>query len=137
MYPDIEQVIRKRYLMNLIIRCVIIGLLFWGAFPLIHLSLQYLSEFAILTTSLRSISRFPSFNDVFLGIVPQAGMYIMPGLILLVLRNRLVRWIVPIPKPECPRCGYGLAKLTTPRCPECGQTLPAEMVEDDDSARPA
>lgn len=37
--------------------------------------------------------------------------------------NRLVRWTVPMPKPECPQCGYLLRHLTTTRCPECGCEL--------------
>jgi hypothetical protein len=43
--------------------------------------------------------------------------------------RRVTRWILPIPKSGCPRCGYRLIALAEPRCPECGLDLPREMVE--------
>lgn len=37
--------------------------------------------------------------------------------------TRLSRWIVPLPEPGCPRCGYSLKDLRSPICPECGLDL--------------
>lgn len=41
----------------------------------------------------------------------------------------LSRWIVPIPSPECPSCGYSLEHLRHPRCPECGISLPGALTD--------
>jgi hypothetical protein len=39
------------------------------------------------------------------------------------LESRLVRWLAPLPKPECPQCGYTFQHLASSRCPECGLEL--------------
>ncbi|MEX2219815.1 MAG: hypothetical protein WD749_13775 [Phycisphaerales bacterium] len=41
---------------------------------------------------------------------------------LLLFGERLVRWVFPMPRPECPECGYRLQPATE-RCPECGLNL--------------
>ncbi len=45
------------------------------------------------------------------------------AVVLLVLERRLVAWLAPLPKNECPACGYSLAKITSEKCPECGLPL--------------
>jgi hypothetical protein len=42
------------------------------------------------------------------------------GAALLFAERPILRWLVPLPKVECPQCGYSLRQLTTTRCPECG-----------------
>jgi hypothetical protein len=34
-----------------------------------------------------------------------------------------MRLLVPVPKPNCPGCGYDLSHPTSDRCPECGLPL--------------
>jgi hypothetical protein len=46
----------------------------------------------------------------------------IPGFCLMVLDRRIARWLVPMPCPICPECGYDLRKQNT-RCPECGLDL--------------
>ncbi|MFI4915516.1 MAG: hypothetical protein ACIAS6_03280 [Phycisphaerales bacterium JB060] len=36
-----------------------------------------------------------------------------------------LRLLVPVPKPNCPGCGYDLRKPTSDRCPECGLAIGA------------
>lgn len=45
------------------------------------------------------------------------------ALMLLLSERRLVAWLVPLPKDDCPACGYSLDQITTPKCPECGLPL--------------
>ena len=49
--------------------------------------------------------------------------YTVSGLALAVSSGRLVRWLVPLARHECPQCGYAMRNLTTNRCPECGWEL--------------
>ena len=48
-----------------------------------------------------------------------------PGLLLALLDRRIVRWLVPLARNECPQCGYALKQLGSNRCPECGCELTA------------
>ncbi len=34
-----------------------------------------------------------------------------------------LRWLVPVPRPRCPGCGYDLSEPTGDKCPECGLPL--------------
>jgi hypothetical protein len=44
------------------------------------------------------------------------------ALALLLFNRRLARWVFPMPRPECPECGYALPDGAD-RCPECGLSL--------------
>ena len=44
----------------------------------------------------------------------------VPAVALIFLNRRLAKWIVPLPTPGCPQCGYQLTGLKDARCPECG-----------------
>ncbi len=48
---------------------------------------------------------------------------LVPGIVLIWLDRRIVRWLVPSPQHECPECGYPLRSLQARRCPECGYLL--------------
>lgn len=39
---------------------------------------------------------------------------------LVVVGQFAMRFLVPVPKPKCPGCGYDLSEPTSDRCPECG-----------------
>lgn len=49
-------------------------------------------------------------------------LLVIAGLILL-FERRLIAWLVPLPKNECPACGYSLEHITSEKCPECGIPL--------------
>lgn len=54
--------------------------------------------------------------------------WLFAGLTLVMFCDRLTRWILPLPKSGCPRCGYHLIALMEPQCPECGLPLPYELL---------
>jgi hypothetical protein len=54
---------------------------------------------------------------------------IAPGVALLVANRRIIRWLVPMPRRECPDCGYDIENLKSERCPECGCPIAAEGSE--------
>ena len=47
------------------------------------------------------------------------------ALAMLLISRFGLRWIVAVPKPNCPGCGYDLSKPEGPRCPECGLQIRA------------
>src|SRR5262245_64937859 len=51
---------------------------------------------------------------------------IAPGIVLLVADRRIIRWLVPMPRRECPDCGYDIENLKSDRCPECGCPIAAD-----------
>jgi hypothetical protein len=53
-----------------------------------------------------------------------AATMIVVALSLWLLQQPLSRWVVPLAKPACPKCGYALTKLEHSRCPECGCDVP-------------
>ncbi len=68
----------------------------------------------------------------FLGVdwfMPSIAM--MGVAVLLELLSRYgLRFLVPVPKPICPCCGYDLADLASDRCPECGLWLRPSSAKD-------
>lgn len=53
------------------------------------------------------------------------GLWLFIAFALMILEQRLVRWLVPMPTPDhvCHQCGYSLKNLKSPVCPECGVDL--------------
>lgn len=49
-------------------------------------------------------------------------LLMLAGLILF-FERRLTAWLAPLPKHECPACGYSLEHITSDKCPECGIPL--------------
>lgn len=58
---------------------------------------------------------------------------LLPAGVLAFLDDSLSRWLVPMPRHACPRCGYRLRGLPEPVCPECGLRVPATVVEPADA----
>lgn len=64
-------------------------------------------------------------------------LLVLAGLILL-FERRLVEWLAPLPKHECPACGYSLEHITSEKCPECGIPLTTRWsdAKPDSTSRP-
>lgn len=50
----------------------------------------------------------------------QALPHIVTGVALLLAQRRLLNWLMPLPGPACPHCGYDTRGLKQNKCPECG-----------------
>ncbi len=134
MYPDIEYVMKKRYLLNMIVRLAALLLCFMAVIPVIELLIQLVMVFNVY--SARGRTGTLDFEGIIVALLPALVTYGMPGVILLVLRVRIVGWIAPLPRAECPHCGYSLKQLSLSRCPECGNDLPEAMIQRDQTAPP-
>lgn len=137
MYPDIEYVMKKRYLLNMIVRCAALLLCFVASIPVIELLVQLIMIMVFNLSSLRSRLGTIDFEDIMVELLPALMTYGIPGVLLLVYRVRIVGWIAPLPRAECPHCGYNLKQLSISRCPECGSDLPKAMIQRDQAAPPA
>ncbi len=78
------------------------------------------------TSGIASVVLSASFGGSALGLVSAIDSsltWLSVALAVAFLSTRLSRWIVPLPEPGCPRCGYSLNNLRSPICPECGLDL--------------
>lgn len=114
--PTTEIVLRRRHFARIIIRFTIVLCIFVALTPFVFGFLQQVPY------NWSNMVRRPIFT--FRDELMNAGMWAVVAYTLWWLESRLVRWIVPLGKAECPQCGYSLTKLTTSRCPECGCASP-------------
>lgn len=63
-----------------------------------------------------------------------AAVFWAPALVMGVGDRWIARWLVPLPRAQCPKCGYALQRLTRAQCPECGFPVPARFVDQADLA---
>lgn len=75
-----------------------------------------------LTAGLIAIPLGGGWADLLVG-AASPFTYLSVAAALAWFSTRLSRWIVPLPEPGCPRCGYSLSNLRSPICPECGLDL--------------
>ena len=122
MVPDLEYVLRKRFLFGVIVRFAASVMLVIGSIPVLQALLQAMVLGPIFYIT-NSGSRWDPF-EVLVSILWQGGPFLLVGAFLMMRQRAVSRWLVPLPRPECPRCGYNMAKLREPRCPECGLQLP-------------
>jgi len=121
---DLTTTYRRRHLVRSGLRVVMLGCVAAGILPLLS---WFFGEFTVLrpvdfTRDLfRKRWRYEEEGGFFLAMLAMA-------IILRILEKRLVKWLVPLVRPECPECGYALIQLTEPRCPECGLRLPPELI---------
>jgi hypothetical protein len=45
------------------------------------------------------------------------------ALLLVFTDRRLARWLIPVPRLECPQCGYAIRYDKPGTCPECGLVM--------------
>jgi hypothetical protein len=124
MVPSVADIIRYRYVTRLVLRLVGLILLLFSLVSLIAWLVEgIIGEFFIdyyfieyYFTSARSCS----------GVL----MFVV-GIGLILLAKPLAKAFNPLPRNECPQCGYHLRDLTRPVCPECGLQMPAELLVDE------
>jgi len=95
-----------------------------------ELILFVLGSMPLIVWGVQSVSRRQYWT--FASIVESleyTAMFWIPGLVVMVLDRKLVKWIVPISKLMCPQCGQSLIHLAEPRCPECGCPIPESLVD--------
>ena len=63
----------------------------------------------------------PSITDIGFFGLPIA--LAMAAITLWLIGRFATRWIVSVPKPDCPNCRYDLSKPTSSVCPECGLVI--------------
>ena len=132
MYPNLEYVLKKRYVVRIILRGAVLLLFVLGLIPLAYALLQVLLVVPFNNQLYQYYGTSSGWADIMVMSTSEAGKYMLPGLLILVTRRSLEHFIVPFPKSECPRCEYGLEKISGPRCPECGLKLPAELQQNED-----
>jgi hypothetical protein len=118
--PSANAVARTRYFLRLVLRGTGLLLLLPGAAMVAALACAIaLASTTTHTFGHASLTDLP--GDLSLLLVPAAGAAFV-GLILLFYQRRIVRWLAPMARPECPECGYPL-RAAAARCPECGLNL--------------
>jgi hypothetical protein len=109
MTPSIATISRTRYWLMAALRLFALALLFWSVAEAFHTVRVYLLN-----------RREPGMTLIgYVGgglIVP--GARVLAGAALVWAAPRLARWLAPLPRRECPECGYAIGDGT--RCPECG-----------------
>jgi hypothetical protein len=102
---------RQRHIATVALRALSIILLVIGSIYLI-----YALAISLLQGNLEMVTAiWDKGNDFSWGL----GLAI-PGAAILFWNRAIVRWLIPVPRQECPQCGYVTNLLTTARCPECG-----------------
>lgn len=123
MIPDLASVMRKRYRMERTIRfSALVLLVIWFVASLIEVFDAIAGVFGGEVNILGRLLR-----DLLLE-----APFFVAGALLAGMSGTLARWVLPIPRTGCPRCGYRIVALTEPRCPECGLSLPRELTKDPD-----
>jgi hypothetical protein len=116
---DALRIIRRRHLASIIIRVVALIMIVYAAVNILWgLGTGFgLSGFSVVGAFRHAMTVFwnDMWNPFWFGTAT-----LLPGIALVVAERRLIRWLIPVPRRECPQCGYGLRQLTTRRCPECG-----------------
>lgn len=123
MTPTVAEIVRRRYWLDVIVRLAGVALILLFLYTGIGHVMMAAAELAFAP-----LLRTPDF----MFRIGQGAV----GIALLVVRRPLVRWLLPIPRPGCPECGYPLTAGKT-RCSECGTPLPGEPPPIPQPARPA
>jgi len=117
-HPDAATVARRRHMVTMIVRSLIAlfgAWILWGAVE------GFGQVFQIMLPSSRTEHLIGAAWNFLTSHVPSLLLVVA----IVFFEQRLVRWIVPTPRPDnaCPKCGYSLKDLRSPICPECGMSL--------------
>jgi len=120
MMPDMASIIRKRYRVRRRLLYWSIGFFLVATMPMANLLFEVV--FRLIG------GEWPDWYGVETTF-RWVTVLCTPGVLLLLSRSLLTRWLVPLPVPRCPRCGYEVVRLESNQCPECGLRLPEALVE--------
>ena len=134
MYPDLEYVLKKRYSLMIAYRLMVLFLIVLGMIPLAKLLIEGIVVIPFYTNRGFIPRNTTTWTDLIVNHLPTTGGYLIMALLLAVMQQRLIFWLTPLPRKQCPQCGYNIKKLSEPHCPECGMELPREMVKQNEEA---
>ncbi len=126
MYLSTERILARRHSVLILLRLLCLALFIIGSIWVIM---------AIVQTAVWGFSsNWPrgareSLLFTFGGRIGVAAACLLPAAVLLGLNKSLAKWLVPLPRLECPSCGYGLDRLSVKVCPECGAQLAPPVSE--------
>jgi len=111
-----QQVIKRRHVAIIIVRSVALAMIVYGGVYI----LWGLGTFFALRGLAGFFEQFwifwnDNWNPFWFGFAVFA-----PGMALAMFDRKIVRWLIPLARNECPQCGYALRQLGSNRCPECG-----------------
>ena len=121
-------IVRRRHLVVIVLRLLSLFWLTLGVLIIISWITEGLSDGDLLS--------FGYYADR----ISYAMTFFLAAGVCRFLDRPLARWVVRIPRPECPRCRYRLDQMTHARCPECGLRLsddaPGDSAEPPDEPPP-
>ena len=104
--PSVASVARGRYWLRTLLRC--------GGVVLIVVAAVRAVGWVIACMFSGEPLSFLTLYDFWVALAP-----VPVAAVLILTSERIARWIMPMPRPVCPECGYALQPATD-RCPECG-----------------
>ena len=116
-----QQIIKRRHVATIIVRGLALAMMLYGGVYVLWGLGTFLGINGLVNV-FQGFSTFwtDMFNPFWYGLA-----VLLPGILIAVLDRRIVRWLIPVPRHECPQCGYALRQLGSNRCPECGCELVA------------
>lgn len=125
MIPSVEDIIKRRHTVLIILRFASLTCLVLFPIPVVSWLLEGFRDADL-------------FDFYYYGVrIGVAVALVVCSAICRFCDRPLARWIVPIPKPQCPTCGYPIKGLRRPMCPECGGVLPQAYAADEMSKNAA
>lgn len=110
-----EQLERRRYLAGLVLRVIAGFLLLVGLYIFIG---RFSSAGMGYSGDMGAALQY----HLWLFVIEFVRWLAVPSALAL-LHRRIARWIIQVPKPSCPGCGYDISEDAPARCPECGMRL--------------
>ena len=122
MIPSADRVMTRRHTIVIVLRLACGGLFLAGAMPLVYVLVK-----AVLWSGFGYIRHDPEG----IGRIAFSAACLLPAIVVLVFQDRLTRWLVPLPRAECPKCGYSMTQAHEGRCPECGLVIEPASARDE------
>lgn len=121
MIPSLHDILQQRHVARRYVRLFILLLVVCSSVPVTHW---------ILTEILDEVRYWDGVEEVPYEHAIWMFAFLIPAVLIWKFEKRLLRWMVPMPVAECPRCGYSVRHLASTRCPECGQALPPSLMSE-------
>lgn len=117
--PSASDIIAMRWRVRVVLRTLavvlLIGAVAWASIRLPEF--RHILKMAT-TTGMYMKPRFFELSWFAVPVVMAGSAIVLAG-----LGQFALRLLVPVPKPNCPGCGYDLSEPSGERCPECGLPL--------------